>query len=316
VSAITEKKPIVPLDASLQKAAELLVGADSKLLPVGENGSIIGVVTALDIAKQMKAIPELNSLRAVEIGSLNPIVLQDGSGLGSLVNLMHEKNVSKVPIIGKGGEIKGIVSFSDLVGSLLEIGPQKSGVGLNYKGKIAHDTGKKQGNLSDLPVSNWIVEDVKSVSPDENVSRIIEKMVSGNVSSVVILDHKKLLGIVTLWDLLESFVRLRKERKNIQFVNLPELDEIDLQFLNNSVNECFDKLKHFLGPITYFVVHFKIFEHEGLRKKTLVRLRVSTPGNLFVSSAEGWVLLEAVHEAIDKIQREVFDSKKVKVNAR
>ncbi len=310
VEAVVEKKPLVPADAGLQQIAELMVGSDSKLLPVSLQGKIAGVVFAIDVVKQIKSIAELKSLSAKDVASLNPVVLQDNCTFGNLVSLMQEKHISKVPIVNKNNTLKGIVSFSDLMESYLSVPQKKDGVAMTTRGKSAHDIGKKQKDMSELPVSNWVVENVRTVSLKDCVSKIIDTMLSAKISDVVVVEKNKIAGIVTLWDLLECFVRLKKERKNIQFVNLPELDEIDSQFLNNAVLDCFDKLKKVLGQINYFIVHFKFLEHKGLRKKTLVRLRLSAPGKFFVASSEGWVLLDVVHDAIKNLEREVFDSSK------
>ncbi len=310
VGTIVEKKPFVPVDASLQQIAELMVGSDSKLLPVFLQGKVAGVVFAIDVVKQIKSIAELKILSAKDVASLNPVVLQDDCTFGNLVSLMQETHISKVPIVNKNNALKGIVSFSDLMESYLSVQQKKDGVAMTARGKSAHDIGKKQKDLFELPVSNWVVENVRTVSMKDSVSKIIDAMLSANISDVVVVEKNKIAGIVTLWDLLECFVRLKKERKNIQFVNLPELDEIDLQFLNNAVLDCFDKLRKVLGQVNYFVVHFKFLEHEGLRKKTFVRLRISAPGKFFVASSDGWVLLDAVHDAIKNLEREVFDSSK------
>jgi hypothetical protein len=154
------------------------------------------------------------------------------------------------------------------------------------------------------------VENVKIASPNDSVSKIIDLMLATSISDVILVEKNKLKGIITLGDFLEAFLRLKKERKNIQYIGMPELDEIDSQFLTNAVEECYDKLKKVVGQITYLVVHFKFLEHEGLRKQTTIHLRLSTPKKLFVASSTAWVLLDAAHDAIKTLEREVFEGKK------
>lgn len=305
-----EKKPLLEENASLQQVAEAMIGSDSKILPVQHAGKIVGVVLALDVVKQLpSAVKDLAELQAKEIASLKPVILPLDATFGKLVETMIQFHVSKIPIVGPKGELKGIVGFSELMQHYLHgLASQKTGA--TKQGKGAHDVGKKDNSLSDSPVSNLLVENVKTVSLNDNLQKIIKTMVEANVSDVIVLDKGKLAGIITLGDLLEVFVRFKKEKRNIQFVNLPELDEIDVQFLNNAITDCFDKTKKVLGRISYFVVHFKFHEHEGLRRQTTVHLRLSTPGKLFVATSTGWILLDALHDSIKILEREVFENSK------
>lgn len=311
VENLTERKPLIGESAELQEIAELMIGSDSKILPVAGKTGIAGVVSAVDVVQQIKEIKELASLPVKEIASLNPVVLPIGTNFGTLLNTMRERHISKVPIVGKNNELKGIVSFSDLMESYLLSGTEKKPRGFKgKKGGGVHNTDKT--DLLALPISDWIVSEVKTISPATSVAKTIDLMSAAKISDVVLVEKNRVAGFVTLSDLLECFVRLKKERKNIQFVNLPELDEIDAQFLNNCIVDCFDKLKKVLGQITYLVVHFKVHESEGLRKKTSVHLRLSSPGKLFVASSAGWVLLDTAHDAVKTLEREVFDSVKKK----
>ncbi len=309
VENIVEKKPVIGENTELQKIAELMIGSDSKILPVFGKKGILGVVFAADVIKQIKSIKEIASLPVREIASLKPVVLPFESTFGMLLNTMREQHVSKIPIVGKNNELKGIVSFSDLMESYLLSGTEKKPRGFKgKKGSGVHNSEKT--DLLALPVSDWIISEVKTISPTTTVSKTIDLMLASSISDVVLAERNKVVGFVTLADLLECFVRLKRERKNIQFVNLPELDEIDAQFLNTEISDCFDKFKKVLRNINYFVVHFKFHESEGARRKATVHLRLSVPGKLFIASASGWILLDTVHDAVKILEREVFDSVK------
>jgi CBS domain-containing protein len=310
VENVFEKKPLLSETDSVQSIAEQMIGSNSKVLPVQENGKIIGAVFANDVVKHIKAIKELAELKAKEIATSKPVVLPIDSTLGKVINTMQEMHVSKIPIVDKDNQIKGIVAYSDLVESLSSQQAEKPRAAFKKAGKSAHDIGNKKADLLELPVSRWVQTDVRTVAPNDKLSKVIDAMSIANISDVIVAERNKIVGFIALSDLLESFVRLKKDRKNIQFVNLPELDEIDSQFLSNAIVECYDKIKKVLGEISYLVVHFKFLEGEGLRKQTTVHLRLSAPGKLFVASSTGWVLLDTVHEAIKKLEREVFESAK------
>lgn len=105
---------------------------------------------------------------------------------------------------------------------------------------------------------------------------------------------------------IANFVRsLIPARRKIQYVKVPELDEVDRQALDNMVSEKYDRLTKMLHNELQLTLHFKHYSRTGLRKQHEVKCRLSAPGMSFVSSAKAWKLLKAAQRVLKIVERDV-----------
>jgi len=126
----------------------------------------------------------LKQKRAVELISVEP-----NESASSLIRKMKTYGISQFPVV-KNNELVGIISESDLIYPLFE--------------------GKLNG---DDPIESIVRKNVSTVYPDDSVSKLTHIFESGN--SCVVMQHGKVIGIVTKIDLI-SFIsdRMQKETSN------------------------------------------------------------------------------------------------------
>ena len=121
----------------------------------------------------MESIQDL--LKGREIFTVN-----SGSSIKNTVNFMAEKSVGIVPVM-KDGKLVGVFSERDLV-----------------KRVISKDKDMTSTLVDDVMSTNLIVAKV-----DESNESVLAKMKEAKTRHILIIDNDKLVGVLSLRDLLE-----------------------------------------------------------------------------------------------------------------
>jgi CBS domain-containing protein len=116
VSSLMKESPATcsPAD-TLRRAAEILWQCDCGMVPVVEGDArLVGVITDRDIC--MASFFKGESVSAIDVGSTmskNVITAKPDDSIDSVVHLMIEKQVRRVPIV-ENERLVGIVSLADI----------------------------------------------------------------------------------------------------------------------------------------------------------------------------------------------------------
>ena len=111
-----------------QISARLLAGEFNGLPVVDNNGSVVGIVTAIDI---LKAIQEdgdgkrqLNTMVAKDIMTPNPSVVKKDTPLEDIIGIMVKKQIELVPVVEDDDSKKlvGVVARLDIIREKLNEG--------------------------------------------------------------------------------------------------------------------------------------------------------------------------------------------------
>jgi CBS domain-containing protein len=109
---------------NLSEAAALMLRGDCGILPIVDQGKLCGVVTDRDLfiaVATRDRQPSTITVREVMKGPLFTCGPEDD--VESALELMKEHTVRRVPVIGFGGVVLGMVSLNDIV---LAVGEKKS----------------------------------------------------------------------------------------------------------------------------------------------------------------------------------------------
>jgi CBS domain-containing protein len=101
---------------NLAEAAALMLQGDCGILPVVDNGRILGVVTDRDLfialgTRDLKA-------SAISVGDVikgTPLTCGPDDDVDTVLAIMKEHFIRRVPVTGFGGTVLGIVSMNDMV---------------------------------------------------------------------------------------------------------------------------------------------------------------------------------------------------------
>lgn len=134
-------------------------------------------------------IADLLRNKGTEVSTVEP-----GAGVPDLVALLSERNVGALPVV-EGGELVGIVSERDVVRRL-------------HAGGAA---------LLDLTVADIMTRSVTTCGPGDAVVDLAGIMTAGRFRHLPVLDGGRLVGIVSIGDLVKARIDLLEtEREQLQ----------------------------------------------------------------------------------------------------
>lgn len=198
--------PILTKSAKLQDIARLLSAADVRALPVRDDKKIVGVVVAKDVVIELKDF--YKNVSVSDVVQKRVICCNERDSLGKAIDVMIRRNIDRVPIIDLRGSIIGIVTLVDVL-SKFSLFPRKSArlpsaVAQGKSGMTGFHVGEKH-DMFKCPVTNQMSSIFRNCSLGNKVSDVIEIMVEQDVSSVVVEEKSKPVGIITLRDLLDYY---------------------------------------------------------------------------------------------------------------
>lgn len=109
---------------NLAAAAELMLDADCGVLPVVEQGKLVGIVTDRDMYVALATRDRRASeLTVGDVARGDVYTCGPDDDVHSVLELMKSHRVRRIPVAGFGGTVLGIVSLNDLA---LAAGPRRA----------------------------------------------------------------------------------------------------------------------------------------------------------------------------------------------
>lgn|GEM_PF-1012690 len=292
--------PLLSRDTSLMKAAELMYVSDSRVLPVVEGSMVYGVVSADAIIREAAERSPIASMKAREIASLEPVTLNQNESIDKAVSEMKKHNVKRLLGVDSSGHVSGILSLQAVLEKYLVHSTGQS------PGLISAVQSKEKVSGLNMPITSELLPVTKSIGLDDRIGPVISDIESGY--AIVVVEKGKPAGIITRRDLLEEIVKSGAVERNIQIVNAPELDEIDLAKVNDTINASYDRVKKSLGSPYALLVHFKQYKKSGARVKHSVHIRASSPDLNLKAEAVSWNVITSLQSALKQLEREIRKS--------
>jgi len=125
VKDIMTKDPVTcSPDTTVAEAAHLMWEADCGILPVVDDGEIEGVVTDRDmyVALATRNVRAAN-LKVGAVATKTFVTCVPEDDVHEALDLMRQALVRRLPVVGLGGTVLGIVSLNDI---LLAAGPDQA----------------------------------------------------------------------------------------------------------------------------------------------------------------------------------------------
>jgi CBS domain-containing protein len=102
-------------------AFEIFYGYFSGMPITDDDGKVTGVVTEIDLLKQIREGRDLAKLKASEIMTTNPVTVDAGTPLKDVLDLMIDKEIIRIPVTD-GGRLVGVIARRDILRYYLQPG--------------------------------------------------------------------------------------------------------------------------------------------------------------------------------------------------
>lgn len=121
----------IKVNDTLQQAINLMMDHQISTLPVVEDGKLVGIVTDRDVKRAspssatlldiQQALYHLSRLEVGAIMTAHPITVQPDLTIEEVAEIMLERRISGLPIVGEQGDIQGIITKSDIFKAMLSL---------------------------------------------------------------------------------------------------------------------------------------------------------------------------------------------------
>lgn len=196
----------------VRQVVELLLGRVYRAVPVIDGRVPVGIITNSDLVARggltvrMELLPSLEGPElhdvlerltqqqktAGEVMTARPVTVLATTPLPEVAQIMARRHLKRLPVIGPGGGLVGIISRIDLLRTVAErlssSQPEPDQVGLN----------------GEAPIGKVMRRDVPTVFPETSIPEVMEAVFSTRLNRAVVVDAERhVLGLVTDAELLE-----------------------------------------------------------------------------------------------------------------
>jgi predicted transcriptional regulator len=96
-------------------STRLLIGEFNGVPVIDDNVKVIGIVTAADILRAIRQGKNLDSLRATDIMTRNPIVVKQDTEPDEIIDIMIQRVIVLVPVVDDDKKLVGVVARLDIL---------------------------------------------------------------------------------------------------------------------------------------------------------------------------------------------------------
>jgi predicted transcriptional regulator len=299
VKKLMRPAPTVTLHDSLSKVARLMIGSETRQLPVYSGEKLLGFVTDEDIIHGA-VMEKWGNTQVEEIMTKKPFVIEEDESVGAVLSLFREEGISHVPIV-RDGKLVGLVSIHDIIENIFHPRQRQT---------VGERVGEKVPVLS-IPAKGIMTKRVITVAPETKLKDAAKKMHKFDISSLVVVRKRRPVGIVTKRDFLEPIAQTEEpiRRLTVQFsVKDVEIDEIQRGFIMDDFESFARRYGKTLESGTLFVyvkTHGTNFKGDQLIH---CRLQFRTRQGAFFSSGEGWGVEQTFRLALDRLEGQIVKS--------
>jgi CBS domain-containing protein len=94
---------------------KLLIANFNGLPVIDSSIKVIGIVTAVDILRAIREGKNLDSIRAIDIMTRNPVVINQDTEISEIIDIILQKAIILVPVINDEHRLVGVVSRLDIL---------------------------------------------------------------------------------------------------------------------------------------------------------------------------------------------------------
>ncbi|WP_297556385.1 CBS domain-containing protein [Thermococcus sp.] len=311
VRDVYKPAPVVKPDEDLSKAAKLMIEVDLRSLPVGESkAEIIGVINDIAVLERV-AETDFGKKKVEEFMTKDVITLRPDDTVAKALATMRDHAISRIPIVDEEGRLEGLVTLHDLI--LRFIKPR-------FRAKAGELAGEKIPPFS-MPLRDVMIRGVITVLPDAKVREAVATMRDNDIDGLVVVnENNKVVGILTVKDLLLPISKMTEKEARFYLQlggDASILSDFTRERIIEDIKRFVDGYEDLLGQEGIIYLHIRRFP-EKFRGVHLyqARMRVVTDRGVFVATGETWGAIQAVHDALRAIERQLLQKAELEKDTR
>ncbi|PIN87468.1 hypothetical protein COV12_03685 [Candidatus Woesearchaeota archaeon CG10_big_fil_rev_8_21_14_0_10_32_24] len=302
VTNFIQKTPILDEATDVLEAAHTMFEQDVNHLPVSKGKEVIGVVSAIDLAKLALQLPRIASLNVNEVKIIKSNHVTKDNPLSQAMHIMRLEHVDHVPVYD-GGNLYGILSYRDIIRKAINWSSHRDKSG-NFNASLHSKAASVETTpFPMIPVGDFSTNDnLITIAPTDKLKIAVEKMVQKRVKSLLVQDSEKFYGVLSVRNILGKISSLEKIANYVlNYVGLHDcnLSEHQEKVLHAITEREAEKLQRKIDDTFHVTVHLKQANKEGKQTLFEVKLKIDLAGKILTSEKSDWDLETALHKAFN-----------------
>lgn len=299
------RPPTIGGEDLLPPVAEVLMSSGYRALPVLEGDRLAGMVSRTDLVRAIAEAPDFADLPVQRVMTPEPQVVEEEDTVRKARDLMRELDERALPVVNGAGKVTGVVGLKDLVDVFAR--PRERAT-----------QGDRVGERTavDVEVKGVMSAPAVTVGIDASAAEAARRMEEFGISSVVVVDEDRPLGIVTQVDLLEQLASLQtREEAFVQISGLDNDDWWTYEVLYAAIGRGLRRIASIVLP-RILNVHVVTHQSAGDTNKYSIRARLTTENGLYVARDHDWDAWVAMQKVMEQFERRIKKEKEQKLDRR
>ena len=303
VHTVLTHAPKLALNAPIEEIARLMNENGVYHLPVIDNETVVGIVTADDVVKRLTE-QTLGSQPIKTIMCTQPLSISPEETLAKVINMFQQHDIPYLAVVDHT-KVVGAITMDEIIEHVMH--PEERLGAWTGHGDFAPGKTKKL----DLPVKS-IMQEAPLMSPDATVRDVHTHMHKFDLTGVLIGKENNLHGIVTHKELLAPFVGLAEpEPFEIQFHhNTKKVDGFDKEQTSSFLRAEF--LNHYEKFLESGYLHVSLEQHKETKHglpRVVCEMKLSSQRGVFYASHEGWGPMQTMRNSFEAIEHQISKAK-------
>ncbi len=305
VSTVLQITADVAPETALPEAAERMISAGFRAVPVVKGKALAGIVSRSDLVRALVETRALEGIVAKDFMTPNPQCVAEDDTVEHAVQIMGSLGERSVPVVDKNRHLKGVVGMKDVVE-------------LFARPKVREQYGERAGREEKiaLEVKGVMRYPPLTVGPEADVHRAAELMERNHVSSIIVTEKDEPVGIITTPDLMQFLAGLReREQLFVEIGGLEDDPKDTYDEIYAVVQKEMRRIAQLVQPRT-LAIHIQKYKPEGDRWKYSLRARFTTTHRIYYAHHFDWDLQVALADLLDTLYKRIVKEKERKVTER
>jgi CBS domain-containing protein len=303
VRSAMDLPPDVSPDTVVTKVAEQFLSTGYRQMPVVKGNKIVGMVSRADITSIIPKIKDLKSIKVQQIMTGQVQTVKEDEPVKNAIETMRKLDIRTLPVVDDAGVLVGIVGIRDIVN-------------YNWNGGRRETKGEISGEKSpvEVKVGSLASGAVVTIAPEATLNDAVKLMSSKKVSALPVVQKDKMVGILTLYDLVELVASFgQRDMVYMQITGLEEEDRFSLDMMEREIQNGLAKVARVARP-QLFTVHVTKHHAVGNRAKYSLSARLFTEHGAFIARSVDWSLIKATIDLMNVFDAKVMDMKEERVD--
>ena len=304
VERIMVAPPRIGETDSVPEVAEMMMSTGSRGIPVTSKRKLIGFISRIDLIESVRGMKMLSEVDVSSIMSHSPQCVLETHTLHDARALMKDLDERSVPVCESSGHLIGVVGIRDLADYFARERESET------RGEVV---GEKEA--LEIEVGSLMRTPPITVPPDARLSEAVDLMIEEDVSSILVVENREPVGIVTQVDIIELIASFGKaEEVFVQITGLEEEPEI-YDAMYERIQKTIDKTGEILSP-KILNIHVAQHHSKGDTSKYTMRARLATDRGLFYARHFDWNIHKTLDGLMDQIEDFVREDKERRLDTR